>query len=244
MLHLNEWGSAAVTGVGTSSTNTFIKDLPLFIAFVLLAIFTFVSGLRAPALIAFIKDTLIYLMVIVAVFYIPTRLGGWGHIFGTAQTHFAAINPATKKPFGAIADKTTAANVKQAGGNAQLAVPTCSSRCSRAGSPGSRSRASSSARWRPPRSWPSPRRTCSPATRDPGFPVGLAEGKRGRIGGREPVPQRRPPDADLPLRQLAGQVPPGADETLRQEYTADPAKPPSPLRLVLFMIKLLTILIR
>jgi solute:Na+ symporter, SSS family len=64
-----------VTGVGTSSTNTFIKDLPLLIAFVLLAIFTFVSGLRAPALIAFIKDTLIYLMVIVAVFYIPTRLG-------------------------------------------------------------------------------------------------------------------------------------------------------------------------
>jgi len=33
-----------VTGIGTSSTNTFIKDLPLFIAFVLLAIFTFVSG--------------------------------------------------------------------------------------------------------------------------------------------------------------------------------------------------------
>jgi SSS family solute:Na+ symporter len=46
-------------GRRTSSTNTFIKDLPLLIAFVLLAIFTFVSGLRAPALIAFIKDTLI-----------------------------------------------------------------------------------------------------------------------------------------------------------------------------------------
>ena len=29
-------------------------------------------------------------------------LGGWAHIFGTAQTHFAAINPATKKPFGAF----------------------------------------------------------------------------------------------------------------------------------------------
>ncbi len=51
-----------VMGVGTSSANTFIKDLPLFIALVVLAIFTFVSGLRAPALIALIKDTLIYLM--------------------------------------------------------------------------------------------------------------------------------------------------------------------------------------
>ncbi len=89
-----------VMGVGTSSGNTFVKDLPLFVAFLVLAIFTYVSGLRAPALIAFIKDTLIYLFVIVAVFYIPTRLGGWSHIFGTAQAHFASISPVTKKPLG------------------------------------------------------------------------------------------------------------------------------------------------
>jgi len=89
-----------VMGVGASSNNTFVKDLPLFIAFLVLAIFTYVSGLRAPALIAFIKDTLIYLFVIVAVFYIPTRLGGWSHIFGTAQAHFASISPVTKKPLG------------------------------------------------------------------------------------------------------------------------------------------------
>jgi SSS family solute:Na+ symporter len=181
-----------VMGVGASSTNTFVKDLPLFIAFLVLAVFTYVSGLRAPALIAFVKDTLIYLMVIVAVFYIPTRLGGWGHIFGIAQAHFSSVNPATKKPYGtfiptakatgstqldfatlalgsalalfiyphsitgtlaskrravvkrnmaylplysvllafiallgymAIADKTTVADIKKAGGNAQLAVP-------------------------------------------------------------------------------------------------------------------------
>jgi len=90
----------SVMGVGTSSTNTYVKDLPLFVAFLVLAIFTVVSGLRAPALIAFIKDTLIYLFVIVAVFYIPTRLGGWGHIFGTAQTHFNSISPTTGKPVG------------------------------------------------------------------------------------------------------------------------------------------------
>ncbi len=89
-----------VMGVGASSDNTFVKDLPLFVAFLVLAIFTYVSGLRAPALIAFVKDTLIYLFVIVAVFYIPTRLGGWSHIFGTAQTHFASISPVTKKPLG------------------------------------------------------------------------------------------------------------------------------------------------
>jgi SSS family solute:Na+ symporter len=91
-----------VMGVGTTSTNTWIKDLPLFIAFAVLATYTFVSGLRAPASIAFVKDALVYLFVIVAVFYIPTRIGGWGHIFGIAQTHFASTNPATGKPFGAF----------------------------------------------------------------------------------------------------------------------------------------------
>src|ERR1700759_5645204 len=95
-----------VMGVGASSGNSFVKDLPLFIAFLVLAVFTYVSGLRAPALIAFVKDTLIYVFVLVAVFYIPTRLGGWGHIFGAAQTHFAAINPATKAPNGTFLPTT------------------------------------------------------------------------------------------------------------------------------------------
>ena len=90
----------SVMGVGTSSSNTFVKDLPLFIAFLVLAIFTYVSGLRAPALIAFVKDTLIYVFVLVAVFYIPTRLGGWGHIFHVTQTHFATVSPVTKQPLG------------------------------------------------------------------------------------------------------------------------------------------------
>ena len=95
-----------VMGVNASSTNTYVKDLPLFIAFLVLAVFTYVSGLRAPAAIAFIKDTLIYVFVLVAIFYIPTRLGGWGHIFGAAQTHFAAIDPATKKPNGTFIPTT------------------------------------------------------------------------------------------------------------------------------------------
>ena len=91
-----------VMGVGGSTTNAFIKDLPLLIAFIILAAYTFVSGLRAPALIAFIKDTLIYLMIIVAVIYIPMRLGGWSHIFGVASGHFAKINPLTGKPIGSL----------------------------------------------------------------------------------------------------------------------------------------------
>src|SRR6202007_2544612 len=61
---------------------------------------------RAPAAISFVKDTLIYVFVIVAVFYIPTRLGGVGHLVGAAQTHMAAINPATKEPNGTFIPTT------------------------------------------------------------------------------------------------------------------------------------------
>jgi SSS family solute:Na+ symporter len=65
------------------------KDLPLIIAFAILAAYTYTSGLRAPALIAFVKDALIYIVIIVAVIYIPSRLGGYGHIFKVAEAHFA-----------------------------------------------------------------------------------------------------------------------------------------------------------
>jgi SSS family solute:Na+ symporter len=90
-----------VMGVG-GTANEFVKDLPLLIAFLVLAGYTFVSGLRAPALTAFVKDVLIYVTVIVAVVYIPTRLGGWGHIFSAAGTHLATTSPKTGKPFGAL----------------------------------------------------------------------------------------------------------------------------------------------
>ena len=62
-----------VMGIGGGDDSTFLaKDLPLFIAFAVLAAYTYASGLRAPALIAFVKDTLIYIVIIVAVFYLPT----------------------------------------------------------------------------------------------------------------------------------------------------------------------------
>jgi SSS family solute:Na+ symporter len=71
---------------------------PLWIAFAVLALYTYQSGLRAPALIAFVKDTLIYLVVIVAVVYIPTKLGGWGDIFSAADEKFASTPPPPDGP--------------------------------------------------------------------------------------------------------------------------------------------------
>src|SRR3954447_1145718 len=59
-------------------------DWPLILAFAILAGYTYQSGLRAPALIAIAKDVLIYVTIIVAVIYIPSKLGGFGSIFDTA----------------------------------------------------------------------------------------------------------------------------------------------------------------
>jgi SSS family solute:Na+ symporter len=78
----------------------FLGHLPLLIAFVILAVYTYQSGLRAPALIAFVKDILIYLVILVAIIYLPIKLGGWSEIFSDAEAKLSATNPATERPFG------------------------------------------------------------------------------------------------------------------------------------------------
>src|SRR6478609_183781 len=90
-----------VLGLG-SPENVLLTDLPLIVAFVVLAAYTYTSGLRAPALIAVVKDLLIYLAVIVAVIYLPIKFGGWGTIFDSAQAKLATVSPATGKPAGAF----------------------------------------------------------------------------------------------------------------------------------------------
>ncbi|MBX5452615.1 MAG: sodium:solute symporter [Acidobacteriia bacterium] len=56
-------------------------ELPLILAFLILAAFTYTSGLRAPAMIAVVKDTLIYITVIAAIIVVPLELGGYDKIF-------------------------------------------------------------------------------------------------------------------------------------------------------------------
>lgn len=90
-----------VIGIG-GSDNVIARDLPLLIAFAVLAAYTYSSGLRAPAIIAFVKDTLIYLVIIVAVIYLPSRYGGWAHIFDAAETKMSTPNPTTGKPIGSF----------------------------------------------------------------------------------------------------------------------------------------------
>jgi SSS family solute:Na+ symporter len=68
-------GGMGVVGPG------YAGDVPLLIAFIILAAFTYTSGLRAPASIAVVKDLLIYLTAFAVVIVVPIQLGGFGNIF-------------------------------------------------------------------------------------------------------------------------------------------------------------------
>ena len=70
-------------------------ELPIVAAFVILALYTYSSGLRAPALIAFVKDIMIYIVVLVAVVIVPAKLGGYGAVFSAANDAFTAKGGAT-----------------------------------------------------------------------------------------------------------------------------------------------------
>src|ERR1700712_4866272 len=79
-------GIQVVIGAMGVETSGFLGDLPLIIAFVVLAAFTYSSGLRAPALIAVVKDVLIYITVIAAIIAVPLHLGGYGKVFAAIPT--------------------------------------------------------------------------------------------------------------------------------------------------------------
>jgi solute:Na+ symporter, SSS family len=70
-------------------------ELPIVAAFIILALYTYSSGLRAPALIAFVKDIMIYIVVLVAVVIVPAKLGGYGAVFAAADAAFTAKGGAT-----------------------------------------------------------------------------------------------------------------------------------------------------
>jgi SSS family solute:Na+ symporter len=75
-------------------------DLPLLIAFVVLAVYTYINGLRATAMIAIVKDVLIYGTVIAAVVIIPLQLGGYAGIFASVAPDRLLLPPMTAGNFG------------------------------------------------------------------------------------------------------------------------------------------------
>ncbi|WP_222845413.1 monocarboxylate uptake permease MctP [Legionella genomosp. 1] len=67
-------------------TSGLAGEAPLIIAFIILSVYTYRSGVRAPALIAVVKDILIYIALIAAIIIIPAKLGGFSAIFAKIPT--------------------------------------------------------------------------------------------------------------------------------------------------------------
>lgn len=78
-------------------------DLPLIIAFAILAAYTYFSGLRAPAMIALVKDVMIYITIIVAVVVIPARLGGFSHVFAAVPSKNLLLAPGQYTAYATLA---------------------------------------------------------------------------------------------------------------------------------------------
>jgi SSS family solute:Na+ symporter len=68
-------------------------ELPLVIAFLILAAYTYSSGLRAPAVIAIVKDAMLYVMVLAAIIWLPLKLGGYAQIFSVANETLSRHTP-------------------------------------------------------------------------------------------------------------------------------------------------------
>ncbi|WP_310376553.1 sodium:solute symporter family protein [Catenuloplanes atrovinosus] len=63
---------------------------PLTAAFVVLALYTFNSGLRAPALISIVKDALVVWTVLAAFIIVSSNANGWDGVFRVAEARFAS----------------------------------------------------------------------------------------------------------------------------------------------------------
>ncbi len=91
-----------IAGLGVTGTGI-MGDMPLIIAFVILAAYTYSSGLRAPALIALVKDLLIFITVIAAVVIIPAKLGGYGAVFAAVPKEKLVLAPAQYGSYATLA---------------------------------------------------------------------------------------------------------------------------------------------
>jgi SSS family solute:Na+ symporter len=82
-------GVAEVAGKGSFANPHAVGVVALIVSFFLVALYTYFSGLRAPAWTALIKDALVWIIMIFMVLSIPYILfHGWGDMFHTAITKY------------------------------------------------------------------------------------------------------------------------------------------------------------
>lgn len=75
-----------------------ISEISLIISFIILAAFTFTSGLRGAALTGIFKDILIWITVISIIVIVPLQYGGFAHAFSVMNAKQLAIYSKLSEP--------------------------------------------------------------------------------------------------------------------------------------------------
>ena len=76
---------------GTSNAQT-VEEIALVIAFVILAAFTYTSGLRGATLTAVFKDILIWITMIAVIVIVPISIGDFGHAFKQVKPSYVTLS--------------------------------------------------------------------------------------------------------------------------------------------------------
>lgn len=69
-----------------------VEEISLLIAFIILAAFTYTSGLRGATLTAVFKDILIWITVFVVIIAVPISIGGFHNAFAQAKANYVTLS--------------------------------------------------------------------------------------------------------------------------------------------------------
>ncbi len=79
-----------------------VEEISLLIAFVILAAFTYTSGLRGATLTAIFKDILIWITVIAVIVVVPISIGGFGYAFTDVKPYYVTLPVSLMPAYGTV----------------------------------------------------------------------------------------------------------------------------------------------
>jgi SSS family solute:Na+ symporter len=84
--------SVLIVMLSGTTNSEMVEEISLFVAFVVLAAFTYTSGLRGAALTAVLKDVLIWITVIALIVVVPLSIsGGFGNAFRDVKPKYLTV---------------------------------------------------------------------------------------------------------------------------------------------------------
>ncbi|MDE1830043.1 MAG: sodium:solute symporter [Thaumarchaeota archaeon] len=86
---------------GTANSQI-VEEISLLIAFIILAAFTYTSGLRGATLTAVFKDILIWVTVIVVIIAVPISIGGFGNAFSQVKPSYVTLSSSLVPAYGTL----------------------------------------------------------------------------------------------------------------------------------------------